>query len=360
MVRKLCSVWRVPLAGLVVVLVLVLGSCAEPVGLSSEVNEVSILTYNVENLFDDVSDGTEYQGYDPARDNWNTELFERKLENIAAVIEASIPGGPDILGLQEIENSHALTRLVESHLSRLGYTEMVMAPSPNSAFHVAVVSRFPVSSVRSHMVSVPDRGPRRSILEVRLDIGGTPLVVFVNHWKSKFGGGGPHTEPERIESATLLARRIRELLHGEPDLNIVVMGDLNLSYDEYRRVDGVYQTALIRLSDDYPPDFRESGIFLTGDLSQPGTLGPKLVLYSPWKEGGQLGSYSYQGSWETIDHVLLGPNFDNGRGLEYESFSVVAPSFALTNRGTPLRWDTERRTGYSDHLPLLLRLRHFN
>lgn len=358
--RKLCSVWYLPAAGLVVIVVLVLGCCAEPVGLSSEVTELSILSYNVESLFDDVSDGTEYQGYDPARDNWNTELFERKLENISAVIQAAVPGGPDIIGLQEIENSHTLSRLVGAHLSRLGYTELVMAPSPGSPTQVALVSRFPVHSVRSHMVSIPDIGPGRSILEVRLDCGGTPLVVFVNHWKSKFGGGGPHTEPERIHAATLLARRIRELLQAEPNLNIVAMGDLNLSYDEYLRVDGAYQTALIRLSDDYPPDYRESGVFLTGDLSQPGTIGPKLVLYSPWKEGGYPGSYSYQGSWETIDHVLLGPNFANGRGLEYESFAVVAPSFALSSRGTPLRWDTERRTGYSDHLPLLVRLKHLD
>jgi endonuclease/exonuclease/phosphatase family metal-dependent hydrolase len=359
-VWKLCSVLTAPAVGLLGVALLVLGCCAEPVGLSSEIQEVSILSYNVENLFDDVSDGTEYPGYDPGRDNWTTELFERKLENIAAVIEAAVPGGPDIMGLQEIENGHALSRLVESHLSRLGYTELVMAPAPDAAVHVALVSRFPVTSVRSHMVSAPDIAPHRSILEVRLDAGGTPLVVFVNHWKSKFGGGGAHTEPERISAATLLSLRIREILDAEPTLPIVVLGDLNLSYDEYRRVDGAYQTALIRLSDDYPPDYGTSSIFLTGDLNRSGPIDQKLVLYTPWKEGNYLGSYSYQGSWETIDHVLLGPNFGNGRGLDYEEFSVVAPSFALSTRGTPQRWDTERRTGYSDHLPLLLRLKHYN
>lgn len=360
MAWKLCAVRTVLLAGVVGLPLLLLTCCAEPVGLSSEVESVTILTYNVENLFDDVSDGTEYQGFDPSRDNWNTELFERRLENTSAVIEAAVPGGPDIIGLQEIENSHTLSRLVESHLPRLGYTELVMAPSPGSPTQVALVSRFPVTSVRSHMVSLPDTALRRSILEVRLDCGGTPLVVFVNHWKSKFGGGGAATEPERIGAATLLARRIRELLHAEPNLNIVAIGDLNLSYDEYRRVEGAYQTALIRLSDDYPPDYRDSGIFLTGDLGRSGEAGRELVLYTPWKEGGYAGSYSYQGTWETIDHVLLGPNFANGRGLEYEEFRVIAPSFALSSRGTPLRWDTERRTGYSDHLPLLVRLRHLN
>ena len=68
------------------------------------------MSYNVENLFDDVDDGTEYPEYDPGRGSWSSEAFPLRVDTIAEVVRKSVPGGPDILLLQEVENGNALPR----------------------------------------------------------------------------------------------------------------------------------------------------------------------------------------------------------------------------------------------------------
>ncbi|MCL1817338.1 MAG: hypothetical protein FWG35_00315, partial [Spirochaetaceae bacterium] len=75
-----------------------------------------------------------------------------------------------------------------------------------------------------------------------------------------------------------------------------------------------------------------------------------FVFYSPWLDNPpHAGSYYYRG-WETIDHALLSPGLVGETGLVFESFDVVREDFMLTAAGTP-------RKEYSDHLPILVRLR---
>ncbi len=318
---------------------------------------VSVMSYNVENLFDDVSDGTEFHGFDPARDEWDSRSYHAKLDSIAAVVEAAVSGGPDILALQEIENPRTLAALAEDALDRLGYTEAVMVPVPGIAFNVALLSRFPVRRVASHLVRPDPPARLRNILEVELKVEDQHLIVLVNHWKSKFGGGGEATEPLRIATAELLRLRLRELLSQDADAQIIVLGDLNLSYDEYRRVGKAYQTAVIPKSSAYPTAYHGSSLFITDSADRAGLRGDKVVLYTPWKSSDAPGSYVYQQEWYTIDHMLFSPGLLNGDGLHLESFSVVMEEFMLNRFGEPLRWDTATRSGFSDHLPLLARLR---
>ena len=77
-----------------------------------------------------------------------------------------------------------------------------------------------------------------------LSPGGHTLYVFDNHWKAKTGGVKA-TEASRLQSAAVLARRLREILAQDPSADIVVAGDMNESTDEYVRTGRKYQTALI-------------------------------------------------------------------------------------------------------------------
>ena len=73
---------------------------------------LTIMSYNVENLFDDVRDGTEYREFDPGRGAWNTESFQLRIKALSEVVRKAVPGGPDILLLQEVENENALQVLL--------------------------------------------------------------------------------------------------------------------------------------------------------------------------------------------------------------------------------------------------------
>lgn len=313
---------------------------------------VTLLAYNVENLFDDVHNGDEYREYDPASGEWNTELFHIKMQNIAEVLRAA--GGADVVALEEVENAHAVETLNESYLKGLGYRALT-AEAGKTSVTVAVLTRLPVTGFRMHHLAAGGKEPLRDIMEVHLDCRGEPLVVFVNHWKSKLGGAEA-TEFDRRAAAGLIGRRIRALADEEPRCAIVVAGDLNESWDEYERTGEGYETALLPDSAQVPATAGNRSIFVASRPAAARLEARRVVLYSPWAEGGSGGSYFYGGGWETIDHTLLGARLFDGEGLEYRSFSVFQPDFLTDHEGRPLGWNSDRASGYSDHLPILLTL----
>ena len=94
---------------------LFLSCAANPVWNSSR--EITVMTYNVHNLFDAVSDGGEYPEYDPAEGEWTEKDYENRLANTADVIRGAVRGGPDVVLCQELEHlsDRKSTRLNSSH-----------------------------------------------------------------------------------------------------------------------------------------------------------------------------------------------------------------------------------------------------
>lgn len=315
--------------------------------------ELSILSYNVQNLFDDVSNGTEYREFDPSTGAWGTEVFHIKMQHIAEVLRSVRPGGADVVVLVEVENENALAALNDTYLKGLGYS-VFAGESGRTAVTVGLLSRLPVREVRAHHLDSPRADQMRDILEAHLDYGSESVVLFANHWKSKLGGA-QETESDRILAASFLTRRILALKEEEPAACVVLAGDLNECWNEYDQVDRAYRTALL------PAEMHAAGpvrsLFVSGEGERAEISAERVVLYSPW--GGAepgAGSYYYHGGWETIDNLLLGPGFFDGVKLEYGGFAVVRPGFLLSDAGYPLSWNTERESGYSDHLPILLTL----
>ena len=72
--------------------------------------ELKIASFNVQNLFDGVNDGTEYADFEIGRGGWSEQKYERKLQAVADEISAF---NVDILGLQEIENEAVLKALAQ-------------------------------------------------------------------------------------------------------------------------------------------------------------------------------------------------------------------------------------------------------
>ena len=327
---------------------------------------LTIMSYNVENLFDDVRDGTEYREFDPGRGKWSTESFLVRVGKLSEVIRKSVPGGPDILLLQEVENGNALRTFVETGARGMGYSWRVLVPKKGLAANVAIVSRLPIARVRTHAVG-PWKGaaPVRDILEAQVETAGHLLYLFNNHWKSKTEGARV-TEASRRESAAVLARRIGEILAVDPGADIVAAGDLNESVDEYARRGRRSATALMPADEDGRDGPGGPVIYLSATAPPAGGAdgtGARCVLFDPWFEiaPDQRGSSSWQREWLTSDHVLLSAGLFDREGFRYRrgSFIAMRLPFLLDDRGFPLRWTprgSREGLGFSDHLPILLTL----
>jgi hypothetical protein len=201
--------------------------------------------------------------------------------------------------------------------------------------------------------------------------------LFVCHWKSKLGGSDT-TENIRRASARIILRRIRELAQTEPDLPVIIMGDLNENYDEFYRRNG--KTVCALLPDD-PRAAQCTGLYgldknMTDNALTIDTLQKDFIIlsknkppvprhfpsgvtaaYSPWAEELPDGSYYYKNDWETIDHFLLTAPLFDGMGWDFENCeSLNVPPF-VNAKGQPAAYNPRSGSGLSDHLPLLLLLK---
>ncbi len=318
---------------------------------------ITILSYNVDNLFDGTDDGTEYKEYDPGRGKWNDSFFRAKLARIALAVRRSAPGGPDIVMLQEIENRNVLDRLRNDALSDQGYAYAACYPGSGGATTVGILSRFPLKRVAAHQLS-PWRGEvLRPVLEASAVADGTVVHLFCVHLKSKNNGKDRETEKARREAAGIIVRRVREITAADPGAAVAVAGDFNERADEYARVKKAYQTALVRLGDGAPASYHEASLFLCDGPAASGVRDGAVVFFDPWlaAPGTPPGSYWYRGHWEDIDHTLFLPG---ASGLAFVSFRAVSePDMLHPRTRAPLAWDKKKpNQGFSDHLPILLTL----
>jgi len=309
---------------------------------------VKIASYNVENLFDLTYDGTEYLEYIPGSSwQWNRKNYDIKLRNIARVLADM---NADVVALQEVESLEAL-RDLKAAAKRAGcyYEHMAFAGAKNTTVKVALLSKYPI--VTSREIPVSASRDYRSILEVKLDISGAPLYLFVNHWKSKSG-----PESRRIVSAKALRKRLGALGH---DQAIVLLGDFNSHYEEHRifaskrkhnDTDGL--TGINHILHTY-----EERPVTLADLS-----GGAACYYNLWYElpPEKRWSHKFRGKGEALDNMIISPGLHDGRGVDYlkGSFKTFDAPYLFTKKGL-FRWQQSRQypkhhtgEGYSDHLPL--------
>jgi endonuclease/exonuclease/phosphatase family metal-dependent hydrolase len=301
-----------------------------------------VISYNVENLFDDTTSGEEYAEYRGQR--WAGQLYPAKLAAVARAIRSCSPRGPDLIALQEVESVKALTDLRDRHLQGLGYRQLVFVPQPGALTGVGFLSRVEVTRVRAHSVGSFAGEPLRYLIELELEYRGRSLIVLNNHWKSKTEGVEA-TAGARRQAARVLARRLAELLSADPGTDLLALGDFNENLEEL-----------------------EVGERLraVGRPQEAGLLAEGVRLYDPWLElpASDRGSAAYQGRWQTPDHILLAPGLFDARGFSYRpgDFRVMRRPFLVRGpQGFPWRFQTGSSSagerGVSDHLPLCLDLK---
>ncbi|MEX2442001.1 MAG: endonuclease/exonuclease/phosphatase family protein [Alkalispirochaeta sp.] len=325
-----------------------------------------VVAYNVENLFDGRANGNEYEEFLPEA-GWSERDVDRRLRGLGSVLH-DIDPPPDVLVVSEIENKALLDRLVNEHAVDLPLEYRAFVAGAESATGVAVAGRYPIVSVRALLARSGDVPSLRPIMEVRLRLPETDLVVFANHWKSKRGGAAA-TEPLRRATAHLLSSRLAEIAQAEPDLPIIVAGDLNEQPREIDYTDAAYPTALMDVNtmrewergtgDDVPgwftQDYRDSREYIPivreiDLLSHSAAYNGVPVLASLWSCGDDPGSFWYFGRWERIDHLLVNGAAVAGPAITFREFRAVEPADGVTSDGAPISWQDG---GVSDHLPIM-------
>ncbi|GMO30091.1 MAG: endonuclease/exonuclease/phosphatase family protein [Spirochaetaceae bacterium] len=355
------------------------GGCDVYQAASSGANYLSIMSWNVQALFDGHDDGFEYEEY---RDGsgWNTEKYTARLNRIAQGINAIGEHSPDVIAFIEVENRAVLEKLNSDFLSKERYKALYFAGNAGYSLGIGVLSKIPFEKTILHSINVDGEVIPRPVVEIWFEHGGQRLVLFVCHWKSKLGGEEA-TEKLRREAAKIVIRRQRELAAQFLNMPVVVAGDLNENYDEFYRCSAARICAIMP---DDPEAARRSGYTLpeqedenaAADLE---TLPERLpqdffivsnekppvsaffdsqegIFYSPWGNELQGGSYFYDGGWETIDHFFLNGAFFDKTGIEFDSCFIVDCEPFVNSKGEPDRYNPRTGAGLSDHLPLVLRL----
>lgn len=297
--------------------------------------------WNVENLFDieDDPDNPGDEEFTPdSTKQWTQERFDKKVDDLAKVIRDMNDGrGPDVLGLAEVENRYVQVRLVE-RLAPLGRAyEVVHRDSPDKR-GIDCALLFDGARLRldsKDFLATPVE-KTREIVEAVLTVEDDRLYVFVNHWPSRVSD---ETGKQRCEVASVLRRRIDEILEKDPAADIVVIGDMNdeprdRSLTDCLRASGVRDEAAGR------------------------------VLYNTtWtvQETEGRGSYNFRGDWQTIDQIVISAGLLDERGFRWRTGStdVVMNEYQLFRPNTPQA--RPNRTyggdnyygGYSDHLPVV-------
>lgn len=309
---------------------------------------ITVMSWNVQNLFDDVYDGAEFQEYNPEKSQWNTAGYKAKLENLARVIRAI---NPDVVLLQETEHLKAVMDLARKTGTN-AYPYVTCSSTRHKAHELAIISRIPVSKVRTISIPPHDEVWLRPVLKAELNTGHGTIIVYNNHWKSKYGGGKA-TEPLRISAAQILKQEISKARKEHPDAIIIAGGDFNESPDEYYLNEQSFETAFMPFH--YTKaDGRGIPLISCSSAAQldAGIVSP--VMVNPWNMAEQNGSYYYRGSWEKIDSILCSPSLFDAKGYDAAGFKAVMLPFSTTEKGRPMRFFTSSYTGYSDHFPILL------
>ena len=312
-------------------------------------NELRVMFYNVENMFDPAEDSTksddEYQP-DGMR-GWSYSRLKHKQVNVAKV--ALAVGGwepPGLIGLCEVENRKVLNGLIyDTPLKNFGY-KLVHYESPDPrGIDVALLYRpdkFKVLYSRPVRIHFPfDTASRtRDVLYVKgIACKRDTLHVFVNHWPSKFGGA-METIPKRNYVASVVRSKVDSLLSADHDAKILVMGDLNETPAE----EGVSQVLKARMDSV--------------------NLGPN-DLYNMLAGAGlswKKGTIKFREEWETIDHMIVSvPLLKHTTPHSLHIFD--APFLLMDDEAwfgkKPFRtyYGAKYIGGFSDHLPVYMDLK---
>lgn len=199
------------------------------ISLNAQKDSISIVFYNVENLFDNFDDPTKNDNefLPDSKKEWTSYRWNDKTNKIAKIITAL--KFPDIIGLAEIENDTVLRKLVKNRLLwKQNYEIIHFESKDRRGIDCALLykpSRVDLLSLKATPVKLNGR-PTRDILGATFITHKDTLALFVNHWPSRYGGR-KKSNPKRIQAAWQLKYLMDSVTSHHKNFRILSMGDFN-------------------------------------------------------------------------------------------------------------------------------------
>lgn len=279
-------------------------------------NEVMVASLNLQRFFDTEEDPAVL---DVAL---TPTAFAGRL-NKASLTIRNVLGGPDILGVIEVENLPTLQAIadrVNADLAGSGtdgtrYAAFLMEGNDIGGIDVG----FLVNIARVEVVDVVQVGKDATYVNPETGSPGTlndrpplvlrarvarpgfthslPLTVVLNHLRSMSGiddaADGERTRAKRRAQAEYLASLIQERQTLAPSENLIVLGDFNAFEfnDGYVDVMGTIQ-GVPALADEVT-------------VASPDLVNPDLVNLTELLAPAERYSYSFDGNVQAIDHILV-------------------------------------------------------
>ncbi|MFN7989493.1 MAG: lamin tail domain-containing protein [Thermoanaerobaculia bacterium] len=339
-------------------------------------SEFTVGSYNVERFFDTTDDA----GVSDVA--LTTTAFNNRLQKLSLGVRDYLKM-PDVLGLCEVENLTTL-QAIASKIS----ADAVAASEPDPQYAAYLVegndiggidvgflvktAQVAASTPRVEVVSVTqelkntlfvnpdsstellnDRPPLRLNAVIHHANGASfPVTVIVNHLKAMTGvdDSGPGTKgwatagardrAKRQKQAEDLANLVQARQLADPTERIILVGDFNAFEFNDGYVDMVNVVAGTPTPDDQtvvPGD----GV----DLVNPNFV--NLITTAP---AAERYSYSYDGSAQSIDQVLVNATVVSGTLARREEHARVNVDFSATDRGV---YGASAATRLSDHEPVV-------
>lgn len=299
---------------------------------------------NCENLFDCVHDSlrNDYEYLPSSAKKWNKTRYWRKVNNIAREIIAcgeEEQGGdnwslPDMVALCEIENDSVCRDLARRSLLRQARYDYIMTESDDergidvallySPFSFQLINHYPL-----RVTPVEGRHATRDVLYASGVIAtGDTLHVMVVHAPSR-RSDSKQAEAYRMEVMRRVITSVDSIRALSPEAPIIVAGDFN-AYNTEKPLRFLSDNRLIDVSSD-----------ATG-------------------QNGAKGTYKYMGEWGSLDHIFV----SEALSTRVQDCSIADFPFLLEEDKRyggvrPKRTyigPRYQKSGFSDHLPLVLRL----
>ena len=260
---------------------------------SAGVDEFTVLTFNVENFFDDVDD----PGVND--DVVSSAEYECHRDKIAATIVTA--GCPIIVGVQEAEKLAVLQYLAdELYTQGCTYTAVLSEGLDGRGIDVGYMvldDRATVEGVSQYQdCTTYDTGLGQGdcpsgqqllfsrlplVMTATMQIGPQPddttrVTFIVNHLKSKRSrSGDPESAQWRLLQAQSLAQLADQIISADPNAHLIVLGDLN----------------------DFEDSLPLEALYTTGHLTNTWYTLPPEARYD----------YIYRGVSQILDHILISP-----------------------------------------------------
>lgn len=318
---------------------------------SKKSQNVRIIFYNVENLYDPYNDTTklddEFTSMGARR--WTYGKFLEKIFHLSRLILSIGEWDPPaIMGMCEVENLYVLKKLIYDTPLKCVKYRIIHYDSPDiRGVDVALIYRpekFNVLYSGSFKVKFPfdSLSYTRDILYVKGTVFKSDTVhLFINHWPSRRGGYKEST-PKRNFVARLLKSKVDSLLSKNPNSNIIIMGDFN---------DEPGNESLCEILKAKPD---------TQNLQSTDLINLMSVKTNDWNQG----TIKYQGKWSIFDQFIVSGSLfreQNGIHTSLKDAHIFKTDFLLNDDARFLGSKPNRtyvgpryNGGFSDHLPIFL------